>query len=185
MNEKISIEAIIIVEGKNDIRAVKNAVDCEVITTSGLGFNDKIINLIKNAGKKNDIIVLTDSDYAGQKIRNKIDKILEGKCRHAFIPKEESAKKDDIGVENASPESIITGLKKARFKKKTTKDTFTMKDMIYYSLTGERDSASLRSFTGKELGIGYANSKKFLSRLNSFSVTKDELEQAIKKYYEE
>jgi len=36
------IKEIIVVEGKSDISAVKKAVDAEVISTSGLGINDKI-----------------------------------------------------------------------------------------------------------------------------------------------
>lgn len=185
MKDKLKLMEIIVVEGKNDLRAVKNAVDAEIITTSGLGFNDKNISLIKKAGEKNGVIVLTDSDYAGEKIRKKVDKILKGNCKHAFVPKSESTKDGDIGVENSSKESIILALKKARMRSKNTENTFNMKDMIYYSLTGEKNSSNLRDFVGRILGIGYANTKTFLSRLNSFQVTRDELENTIKKYYEE
>ncbi|HSR02995.1 MAG TPA: DUF4093 domain-containing protein, partial [Proteiniclasticum sp.] len=38
---------------------------------------------------------------------------------------------------------------------------------------------------GKALGIGYGNSSSFLSRLNSFKITKEEFEKAIESNFEE
>ncbi|HAS91018.1 MAG TPA: ribonuclease M5, partial [Clostridiales bacterium] len=64
------IKEIIVVEGKADVSAVKRAVDAQVISTNGLGINDKIINVIKKASKNKGIIILTDPDYPGKKIRN-------------------------------------------------------------------------------------------------------------------
>ncbi len=54
------IKEIIVVEGKSDISAVKRAVDAEVIATSGLGLNEKIISVIKKASQNRGIIILTD-----------------------------------------------------------------------------------------------------------------------------
>ena len=63
------IKEVIVVEGKDDITAVKAAVECEVIATGGFRFSDKFIERLRFIQKQKGIIVFTDPDYAGEKIR--------------------------------------------------------------------------------------------------------------------
>jgi len=182
--EQISIKEIIVVEGKADVSAVKRAVDAQVISTNGLGINDKIISIIKKASKNKGIIILTDPDYPGKKIRNIISSEIEN-CKHAFIPRDKANKDGDIGVENASSEAIIEALKNARAEIAENKGEFTGEDMIYYGLAGNDNAAKRRSMIGDELGIGYCSAKQFLKRLNSFGITREELEDAMDKVIED
>ncbi len=174
------IKEIIVVEGKADISAVKKAVDAQVISTSGLGINDKIINIIKKASKNRGIIILTDPDYPGKKIRNILSSEIEN-CKHAFIPRDKANKDGDIGVENASPEAIIEALNNVRAEVAENRQEFTNNDMVYYGLVGTDNSSKRRGLIGDELGIGYCSAKQFLKRLNSFGITREELEEAIDK----
>ncbi len=52
----MKINEIIVVEGRDDVRAVKPAVDGECITTSGLGLNDEILKTIKTALRKKGLL---------------------------------------------------------------------------------------------------------------------------------
>jgi ribonuclease M5 len=176
--DRPSIKEIIVVEGKADVSAVKRAVDAQVISTSGLGINDEIISIIKKAAKNKGIIILTDPDYPGKKIRNILSSEIEN-CKHAFIPRDKADKDGDIGVENASKEAIIEAMKNARAELADKVDVFTMEDMIYYGLAGNHKAAERRSLIGDELGIGYCSGKQFLKRLNSFGITREELEEAV------
>ena len=63
------IKEIIVVEGCDDVTAVKAAVDAEVIAVSGFGINKNTIDKIKEAQKRKGVIILTDPDFAGEKIR--------------------------------------------------------------------------------------------------------------------
>lgn len=172
------IKEIIVVEGKSDISAVKKAVDAVVISTSGLGINDKIINNIKKASKNRGIIILTDPDYPGKKIRNILTSEIEN-CKHAFIPRDKANKNGDIGVENASPEQIREALKNAKAENSEDNHEFTNHDMIYYELIGNDNASKRREKLGDVLGIGYCSAKQFLKRLNSFNIKREELEAAI------
>lgn len=172
------IKEIIVVEGKSDISAVKKAVDAEVIATSGLGINDKIINYIKKVSKNRGIIILTDPDYPGKKIRNILSSEIDN-CKHAFIPRDKANKNGDIGVENASPEQIIEALKNARAEISVEIGHFTNQDMIYYDLVGSDNASKRRQMLGDELGMGFLSAKQFLKRLNSFNISREELEAAI------
>ncbi|HHZ03422.1 MAG TPA: ribonuclease M5 [Tissierellia bacterium] len=174
------IKEIIVVEGKADISAVKRAVDAQVISTNGLGINDKIINVIKRASKNKGVIILTDPDYPGKKIRNMLASEIEN-CKHAFIPRNKANKDGDIGVENASVEAIREALENAKAVVSHDRQVFSNKDMVYYELVGSKNASKRRSMLGDELGIGYCSAKQFLKRLNSFGITKEELEEAIDK----
>ena len=180
-NEKLIIKEVIIVEGKDDERAVKNSVDAEVITTSGWGLNERIIKRIKEAEKRCGVIIFTDPDFAGEKIRDRLcDIVLNPK--HAFLPKNEAMKGDNIGIENANSESIVNALKKVRPEKREYAKIFTKNDLIKHELSGTSNSSVKRDEIGKILGIGYGNAKQFLKRLNKYGVTREEFENAIIEY---
>ena len=170
------IKEVIVVEGRDDITAVKKAVDAEIIATSGFG--------IKEAQKRKGVIVLTDPDFAGEKIRSIISKRVKG-VKHAYIAQEDGLKDGDIGVENASPETIIKALENAKVTLEEKREFFDMKDMFRFKLTGVGDSKKRRIILGKELGIGYGNANQMISRLNNYGITPEEFMDAIKKIEEQ
>ena len=172
------LKETIVVEGKNDAAAVRRAVDADIITTSGFGISKAILERIRTAQEKNGVIVLTDPDYMGEKVREIISDMVKG-VKHAYLSRKEAEAKGDIGVENASPDSIIKALSMAKFESEEVRITFTTTDLIYYGLTGSDNAAELRNILGCVLGIGYANSKQFLNRLNKYGITREELETAL------
>lgn len=173
------IKEVIVVEGRDDITAVKRAVDAEVIAVGGFGINGKVIEKIRNAQERKGVIVLTDPDFAGEKIRKIISKRVKG-IKHAYITQEEGTRGDDIGVENAEPSAIIDALKKAKCEMEEKSDEFDVNDMIFFKLTGNNNSSERRESLGRELGIGYCNSATFLHRLNCFGITREEFMKAVK-----
>ncbi|TDT71781.1 RNAse M5 [Hypnocyclicus thermotrophus] len=178
---KLNIEDIIVVEGKDDISAVKRAVNAEVIAVHGYSVHkNNSLDKIKKASEKKEIIILTDPDFAGEKIRKIIESQIPN-VKHAYITRKEGRKNNNIGVENASPEAIITALKNAKFKINTNENVFTINDIIDNGLSGKIDSKERRDKLGKILRIGYCNAKQFLNRLNSFGITRLEFEKAIDK----
>lgn len=172
------IKEVIIVEGKDDRAAVLAALKCEIITTSGFGLNDKIIKNIKSAHEKMGIIIFTDPDFAGEKIRERLNKLFPG-SKNAFLPRAEGEKDGDIGIENASPESIIRALEKVRTLVEDSK-TFKKMDLILNDLEGSPTASQRRDALGAYLGIGYGNGKQFLKRLNHYGITREEFEEGLK-----
>lgn len=174
------IKETIVVEGKNDAAAIKRAVDADVIITSGFGITSGTLRLIRKAQDKNGVIVLTDPDFMGEKIRKIIDSRICG-LKHAFISKEEAQKEGDIGVENASCESILNALSMAKCGVAEERLEFTIKDLLENDLTGSPNAADNRNKVGKILGIGYTNAKQFLYRLNRYGISRDEFKDAVRK----
>lgn len=178
------IKEVIVVEGRDDITAVKRAVDAEIIAVGGFGINKEVIDRIKEAQKRQGVIVFTDPDFAGEKIRRIISKRVSG-VKHAYITKQEGLREDDIGVENASPETIIRALKNSKCEVKEKRDFFNAQDLYYFNLTGSSEAKKRREALGRELGIGYCNSAQFITRLNNYGITREEFVVALNKISKE
>ena len=178
------IKEIIVVEGKDDISAIKKAVDAEVISTSGYHISKQTLKRIETAEKNRGIIIFTDPDFAGEKIRERLSKLFKN-AKHAFLPQEDAIRKDDIGIENAKPESIIEALSKARVEKIAKENLFDREDMIAFGLLGSDNSSERRQRLGKILGIGYGNAKQFLKRLNNYGISREEFIEGIEKIGDE
>ncbi len=177
------IHEVIVVEGKSDIRSVTNAVDAECIATEGYTLRKAVVEKIRIAYEKRGIIVLTDPDSAGERIRKTLAKYFP-KAKHAFVPREEAFRNGDIGVEQASPEAIRSALSKVRTHEFSIEEIFDGGDLWDAGLMGQADSALRRDKLGAELGIGYSNGKQFLYRLNHYGITRDEFNQALRRIEE-
>ncbi|WP_425539576.1 ribonuclease M5 [Microaceticoccus formicicus] len=173
----MKIKEVIVVEGKDDITAVKAALDCEVIATGGSHINAELLKSIANIHERVGIIVLTDPDYSGKKIRRQIQKIAPG-CKHAFIRRDDATKDGDIGVENASPEDIRAAIAAAKPEIVEKGIVYSKSDLIDYGLIGMPDSKIRREIFCDILGIGYCNGKQLLKRLTAFNISPEEFEKA-------
>lgn len=173
------IKETIVVEGKDDKSAVLAAVDANVICTSGYGLNDRIISLIEAAYKETGIVILTDPDHAGRKIRERLTELFPA-AKQAYLTRSQSIKDGDIGIENAAPEDILNALEAAEVSGGDTGTLITMDDLYDLGLAGDPGSARKREKAGAVLGIGYANTKTYLKRLRFMGITRERLEEAIK-----
>ncbi len=120
----IKIKEAVIVEGKYDKIKLSSIIDSLIITTDGFGVfkNSEKSALIKELAEKQGVIILTDSDSAGFKIRNYIKNITgKGKIINVYIPdifgkekrKAAASKEGKLGVEGVPNDIIITALEKA------------------------------------------------------------------------
>lgn len=163
-----------------DVVAVQRAIEADCIITDGFHLRQRTLDNIAKAQQRRGIIILTDPDAAGERIRKFLAKRFP-KAKHAFIPKEEATANDDIGVEQASPESIRKALAVVRTERMETTEIFTARDLARHGLSGAKDAEARRAKAGALLGLGYANAKTFLRRLNHYGVTREEFAQAMQK----
>ena len=177
---KPQIKEIIVVEGRDDITAVKAAVDAEIIQVNGFAVRKAgTIEKIRVANKNRGIIILSEPDHAGEEIRKYIHKFFP-EAKDAYIRRIEGTKDGDVGVENANPEAIINALEKARCSVvDNIIENFDMAYLMDCGLVGNNEASIRREKVGGKLGIGYSNGKQFLSRLNRYGINKDEFEKAL------
>ena len=63
------LKQVLVVEGNSDIQRVQQALEVECIATEGFNLRKPVLSRIKDAYEKRGIIILTDPDYAGERIR--------------------------------------------------------------------------------------------------------------------
>lgn len=165
------IKETIVVEGRDDEAAILRAVNANVICTHGYGIRESTLNEIRKANETCGVIVFTDPDHAGQKIREKVLSVCPD-AKEAFLTRTEAFKDGDIGIENASPEVILKALKAASANTGGA-DKYTMADMDRLGLSGRADSAKKRDELGAKLGIGSGNAKAFLKKLNYMNIDEE------------
>lgn len=180
---------MIVVEGKEDTVAVRRALEADTIETGGSAINESVLRRIELAQQRRGVIVFTDPDAPGERIR----KIVAGRvpdCKHAFLTKDEARGKDGIGVEHAKPEAIRRALEQARGPASAeepgqadrdfaSEPAIAWTDLLDAGLIVHAAAARRRERMGELLGIGYANGKQFHKRCVMFRITREEFAQAL------
>src|SRR5699024_12683036 len=75
---------IILVEGRNDTMKINQAVDAYTIETNASAINQETLNQIAHAKEKLGVIIFTDPEHPGERIRRIIDEQVPG-CTDAFL----------------------------------------------------------------------------------------------------
>ncbi len=83
MKDRWRIEEIIVVEGKDDTRRLQEVFDVDTIETIGSAIDETILSQIEHAQETRGVIVFTDPDFSGEKIRKIIMEAVPA-AQHAF-----------------------------------------------------------------------------------------------------
>lgn len=194
----IHIEEAIIVEGKYDKELLKKVTDAPVICTHGFQLyrSKELLTSIRNMAKNRGIIILTDSDRAGFKIRNYLKTCLGENytIKNAYIPsiigkerrKDKPGKDGLLGVEGMDISLIedilkrVTQTSEAKSLPKVSKTNF-----FEDGLTGKPDSAERRRQLTEELGLPPRISANalldFINQLGGFPLYRNALDQIDQK----
>ncbi|MBU6080117.1 MULTISPECIES: ribonuclease M5 [Allobacillus] len=179
----MKIKEVIVVEGRDDTVRIKLAVDADTIETNGSALNQHTLEQIKHAKEKRGVIVFTDPDYPGERLRRLIDAYIPG-CKHAFLPKEKAkakGKRKGLGIEHAHIEDIQQALKDVYTVRQEMKDSIDWRPyLLHYGLIGGPKAKDRRMKLGNHLKIGYANAKQLEKRLSMFAIDEYQFEAAMK-----
>lgn len=181
----MKIKEIIVVEGKNDTAKIKQAVEADTIETNGSEISPETLKKIQTAQARRGVIVLTDPDFPGEKIREMIRANIQG-VKHAFLEKEmaKAKGKKGIGIEHASVEAIRQALSAVRTEQISDKEYIPWQMLVQRDFVGGQRARQRREQLGRLLNIGYTNAKQLHKRLNIFQITPEEFEAALEKMKE-
>lgn len=176
MTERIKIEEIIVVEGKDDTKRVQQFVDADTIETNGSALSEETLVKIKHAEAVRGVIIFTDPDFSGEKIRKQITEVVPT-AKHAFISRKNSVPKNahgSLGVEHADKETILSALKNVSTPtQEDFESEIEMEDLIYFGLIAGVSAKKRRELLGEKLNIGYTNGKQLRKRLKMFQIDKE------------
>lgn len=179
LNKK-NFNAVVVVEGKDDtIRLKQFFPGIETIETNGSAVSKQVLKEIKELSKSREIIVFTDPDFNGERIRRIVSEAVPS-AKQAFITRKEGEphKKGSLGVEHAPKEALEKALTDLHEVEKTRSD-LSFSDYRAFGLAAGKGSKKLREQVGIILRIGYGNAKTFYQRLNTFGITSLQLQKAV------
>lgn len=181
----IHIDKAIIVEGKYDKIKLSSIFDATIIVTDGFSIykNSELSNLIRFYADNGGIIILTDSDSAGFKIRNYIKGFVSNdKITNVYIPeiigkekrKDKPSKEGTLGVEGIDKDVIIEAFETAGVlgdcvtsQNRESNDCITNLDLYDLGLIGVKDSKRRRRDLLNAMGLpGHISTNALLELLN-------------------
>lgn len=194
----IRIKQAIIVEGRYDKIRLSNIVDSVIICTDGFSiFKDaEKQELIKSLAAKTGIIILTDSDSAGFKIRSFIRSIVRnGEVLNAVTPdiygkerrKQQPSKQGKLGVEGIPDDILIESLRRCgaaadNEREAADEEPLTRTDLMELGLIGGDNSSCRRKEIQRSLGLPELLSVKLLLEVVNKMYTRSEFIKAAEKF---
>lgn len=179
------IDAVVVVEGWSDTQRLALAVECDTIETGGSALGDEVVERIRLAQERRGVIVLTDPDFNGNRLRQLILAAVPGVTLASITRDEGRAEKDNphksLGIEHAPVSVLQQVLLEADKKTKRERPAADIDRsfMMACGLMGAPESREKRRILGDLLSIGYGNGKQFLARLQALGYQKKDLIEAL------
>lgn len=184
----IKLTQPVIVEGKYDKITLENVIDALIIPTDGFSIfkNKEKCDMIRTLAKRSGIVVITDSDYAGNQIRAYIKKIVgDSQIINVYIPqlkgkekrKAHSSAQGLLGVEGMSREILEEALKRSGITGKAVTEKvkkITKTDMFTSGLSGCENSSAKRQELLKRLELPMGLSPNAMLDILNTILTYDE-----------
>ena len=193
----LKIKEAIVVEGRYDKNTLSQVVDTLILETGGFQiFKDsERMALLRKAGERRGLIVLTDSDGAGFVIRNRIRGSIPAQyVKHAYIPdvygkerrKRQKGKEGKLGVEGMPPQVLEEVLRRAgaTFLEESggsERDSvpLTKADLMAAGLTGRPDSGEKRLALLRKLNLPEHMSANALLQVLNSCYSREEAERIL------
>ncbi len=190
----IRIRQAVIVEGKYDKIKLSSLLDTVIIPTDGFGIfkNKEKMNLIRRLAQTRGIVILTDSDAAGFKIRSYIGGSLPPEhVIHAYIPdiigkerrKSAPSQEGKLGVEGMPARILMECLERAGVTCEETAEPgrrITKSDLYEDGLSGRPNSLMLRKRLLAQLQLPERLSANALVQVLNLFMTYEEYKQAVR-----
>lgn len=179
MSEKKRIREVIVVEGRHDTEKLRKYYDCDTIETSGTHLGKEIMERIRKEKERRGVIIFTDPDSPGNRIRHQINEQIPG-CKNAYVDKKDAHTTKKVGVEHAEKEALDRALHHLITVTGHPVEEISEQDFLELGLTGRDNSSQLREKAGERLHIGNGNAKTMRRRMNYLGITKEELKEVLK-----
>jgi len=192
----IKLKQAVIVEGKYDRIRLSQLIDALIIETGGFAvFTDRErLALIRRLAELRGIVVLTDSDSAGFRIRSFLGgSIPPERVRHVYIPdvygrerrKSAPGREGKLGVEGMTDDALLSAFRAAGITPETSEgartDTrpVTKTDLYMDGLAGGQNSAALRARLMRKLGLPQRLSANRLLQVLNVIMTRGEYKKLV------
>lgn len=180
-------DEVIIVEGRDDTKRLIEAFgpDIKTIETNGSAVSRSLIPQIQHAAEQFGIIIFTDPDFQGERIRRLVTEMVPT-AKQAYLQPEEAKnlhKKASLGVEHAAVSTVIAALKNvATPKEKDTLPKIPQATLLKLKLIGHPEAKQRRQFIAQHFKLGHVNGKQLQKKLSLYQITETELSEQLQKW---
>ena len=180
MDERMVPKEVIVVEGRSDTQRLIETFGPQVktIETNGSAIDQEIINRIQKAQAKFGVIVFTDPDYPGQRIRQ-IIKSAVPQVKEAFLSQKQANShkaKDSLGIEHATSQAIRQALEQVMTPVQgLNEEKISMSDLFQLGLVGQEDSEHKRQNVAQYFNLGHVNAKQLQKQLINYGIPLDQV----------
>lgn len=187
----LHLKQAVIVEGKYDKMRLLPFLDALIIPIDGFRIfkNQDMLHLLRTLAMRDGLLVLTDSDQAGFKIRGYLKgAIPEGKIYHAYVPeirgkekrKARPGKEGLLGVEGMSEEALLAAIRASGCtEKEAARTPITKQDFYRLGLSGKGESRKRREAFCRKEGFPTRLSANALLDLTNVLYSIEELEEKL------
>lgn len=172
MNKKY-IPGVIIVEGTHDVSKLSTLYESNYVVTNGYDIPEEEIKFLNALDKDTQVIILTDKDEAGKKIRERLNSIKPNVINIEIEAPNSSKKK---GVAECS----ILDIEKALDKYVSNKELEKEYNLYELGIIGKDNSKEIRRIISNKFNLGLVNKNNMIKRLNLLHINLEELEKEIK-----
>lgn len=165
------LDVVLIVEGKSDAALLSSLYDCEIVTTNGNEIPANLIDYLNAVSSFKKIIILTDPDEIGEKIRERLKTKLN-KYDEVKVDLSRCDKNNKHGVAECEISTLFKNLDK--YISTNSKKQHLSESELYCLIN---NLGINKYYIMKKCHTGQCNNKTLLKRLNSLRYSKEKIIQ--------
>ena len=154
---RISLNRILVVEGKEDASYLSSYISSEIVVVNGYELSEATISYLKDKP----VILLLDPDSAGESIRNKLNRVLNNVV-NVTIDIKKCTKGAKNGVAECDIDEVLDKLSEFCRDFDEKQADFTTADLYKLGLSNDKE---LRRYVCEKLNLGNCNFKTLNKRL--------------------
>ena len=168
---KISLNGVLVVEGKEDASYLSNYIASEIVVVNGFELDKTTISYLKDRH----VLALLDPDEAGKQIREKLNNELKDVV-NIEINIDKCSRGIKNGVAECEIDEILAVLKPYIQEKQANMSTIKQSDLYKLGLISDKEK---REYVCKKLNLGKCNGKTLYKRLILNNISYEKLCEII------
>ena len=174
---KYCFDGVIVVEGTGDVSFLSSFIDSLYVITNGYEINKKEIDFLNHVPSSKTIIVLTDSDEAGKKIRETLNQRLNNPT-NIEVDINKCNKNNKHGVAECDKEEVINVLKEHLSSNVDVNQIWTCSIINKLGINNK----AIRDYICDKFHLGICNNKTMIKRMNFLNIKIEDVKGEIDRY---
>lgn len=175
---------VIIVEGRDDTKRLIETFgkNVKTIETNGSAIDEAVLDQIKAADKSFGVIVMTDPDFQGERIRRIIEQAVPT-AKHAHVERSDAQAGKigkSLGIEHVRADVIVQALEAVMTPSTDVVEFIKTSELIQLQLIGSKESTKRRDYIAKVCHLGHINGKQLQKKLALYQINYEELKKLLK-----